>query len=53
MDPHVIALVSNKRYFHGLCVVASALSRLDPIREVDSKVLDGGIFQTTKNLLSR
>ena len=40
MDPDVIAL-------------ASALSRLNPIREVDSKVLDGGISQTPKNLLSR
>ena len=40
MDPDVIAL-------------ASALSRLNPISEVDSKVLDGGISQTPKNLLSR
>ena len=54
MEPVVIALVSNERYFPGLyCAVASALNHLDSTREVDLKVLDGGISKHSKNTLSR
>ena len=54
MEPVVIALVSNERYFPGLyCTVASALNHLDSTREVDLKVLDGGISKHSKNTLSR
>src|SRR4030095_3944864 len=54
MEPLVIALVSNERYFPGLyCAVASALNHLDSTREVDLKVLDGGISKHSKNTLSR
>lgn len=53
MEPVVLALASNERYFPGLyCAVASALSHLDPTREVDLMVLDGGISATSKNVLS-
>ena len=46
MEPIVLALASNERYFPGLyCAVASALSHLDAAREVNLKVLDGGISQ--------
>jgi lipopolysaccharide biosynthesis glycosyltransferase len=54
MEPIVIALVSNERYFPGLyCAVASALNHLDSTRHVDLKVLDGGISKHSKNTLSR
>ena len=54
MEPIVLALASNERYFPGLyCAVASALSHLDPAREVDLKVLDGGISQPSRDTLSR
>jgi lipopolysaccharide biosynthesis glycosyltransferase len=54
MEPIVLALVSNERYFPGLyCAVASALSHLDPARRMDLKVLDGGISQTSRNTLLR
>ena len=44
MQPIVLALASNERYFPGLyCALASALSHLDQTREVDLRVLDGGI----------
>ena len=53
MEAVVLALASNERYFPGLyCAVASALRHLGPVREVDVKVLDGGISQTSKNTLS-
>jgi lipopolysaccharide biosynthesis glycosyltransferase len=52
MEPVVIALASNERYFPGLyCAVASALSHAT--REVDLKVLDGGISKHSKNTLCR
>ena len=52
MEPVVLALASNERYFPGLyCAVASALSHLDSMREVDLKVLDGGISKHSKNAL--
>ena len=54
MQPVVLALASNERYFQGLyCAVASALSQMASRRTVDVRVLDGGISQTSKNLLSR
>ena len=54
MEPVVIALASNERYFPGLyCAVASALSYLDPAREVEVKVLDGGISQRSRDALLR
>src|SRR6476661_7972251 len=54
MEPIVLALASNERYFPGLhCAVASALSHLDATREVDLKVLDGGISKHSKNTLCR
>ena len=50
----VLALVSNERYFPGLyCAVASALSHLDAARELNLKVLDGGISQTSRDMLER
>ncbi len=53
MEPVALALASNERYFPGLyCAVASALSHLDPTREVDLKVLDGGISRTSRDALS-
>jgi lipopolysaccharide biosynthesis glycosyltransferase len=54
MEPVVIALASNENYFPGLyCAVASALSHLNATREVDLKVLDGGISKQSKDTLSR
>ena len=54
MEPVVIALASNERYFPGLySAVASALSHLDSTREVDLKVLDGGVSKHSKNILCR
>jgi lipopolysaccharide biosynthesis glycosyltransferase len=54
VDPIVIALASNERYFPGLyCAVASAFSQLDVARRVDLKVLDGGISRTSRDTLSR
>jgi lipopolysaccharide biosynthesis glycosyltransferase len=54
MEPVVVALASNERYFPGLyCAVASALSHLDPAREIDLKVLDGGISDASRNVLSQ
>ena len=54
MEPVVVALASNERYFPGLyCAVASALTHLDPAREIDLKVLDGGISDSSRNVLSQ
>src|SRR6266542_947267 len=54
MEPVVIALASNERYFPGLyCAVASASSQLNPTRKVNLKVLDGGISQSSRDILSR
>jgi len=53
MEPVVIALAVNERYFPGLyCAVASGLRHLDGGREVDLKVLDGGISEGSRKLLS-
>ena len=54
MQPIVLALASNERYFPGLyCAVASALSHLQLARKVELKVLDGGISPTSRDTLSR
>jgi len=54
MNPVIIALASNERYFQGLyCAVASALGHMATGSAVDLRVLDGGISQTSKNILSR
>jgi hypothetical protein len=54
MEPVVIGLASNESYFPGLnCAVASALSHLDATREVDLRVLDGGISQTSRDTFSK
>ena len=53
MEPVVLAFASNDSYFQGLyCAVASALCYLDPDREVDVKVLDGGLSQSSLDTLS-
>jgi len=54
MESVVLALASNERYFPGLyCALASALSHMARERTVDVRVFDGGISQTSKNILSR
>ena len=54
MEPVVIALASDERYFPGLyCAIASALSHLNPARKLDVRVLDGGLSQSSRNTLSR
>jgi lipopolysaccharide biosynthesis glycosyltransferase len=54
MEPVVLALASNERYFPGLyCAVASALTHMNSMREMDLKVLDGGISKDSKNALCR
>jgi lipopolysaccharide biosynthesis glycosyltransferase len=54
MEPVVIALASDDRYFYGLyCAVASALTHLNPARKLDLKVLDGGLSQSSRDILSR
>jgi len=53
MEPVVLALASNEHYFPGLyCAVASALGYLDSAREVDLKVLDGGLSPESRSTLS-
>ncbi|MGE5209471.1 MAG: glycosyltransferase family 8 protein [Alphaproteobacteria bacterium] len=53
MEPVVLALASNESYFPGLyCTIASALAYLDPEREVDVNVLDGGLSQSSLDTLS-
>lgn len=54
MEPMILALASNERYFPGLyCAVASALSYLNPARKLEVKVLDGGLSQLSRDTLSR
>ena len=54
MESVVLALASNERYFPGLyCAVASTLSHLESTREVDLKVLDGGLSPKSRSALSR
>lgn len=53
MEPVVLALASNEAYFPGLyCAVASALNHLGATRAVDLKVLDGGISERSRKVLS-
>ena len=53
-EPVVLAFASNERYFPGLyCAVASALNRLDRTRQVNLKVLDGGLSRVSRETLSR
>jgi lipopolysaccharide biosynthesis glycosyltransferase len=52
--PVVIALASNERYFPGLyCAVASSLAYMAADRAVDLRILDGGISETSRDILSR
>lgn len=52
LEPVVLALASDEGYFPGLyCAVASALSAVDPARQVDVKVLDGGLSQPSRDSL--
>ena len=54
MQSVVLALASNERYFPGLyCAIASALSHMARGRTVDVRVLDGGISQRSKDIVSR
>ena len=54
MEPVVLALATNERYFPGLyCAVASALIHLNSARKLDVKVLDGGLPQRCRDFLSR
>ena len=54
MEPVVIALASDERYFPGLyCAIASALSHLNPARKLDVKVLDGGLSPSSRDTLWR
>ena len=54
LEPVVLALTSDENYFPGLyCAVASALSAMDPAREVDVKGLDGGLSQASRDTLAR
>jgi lipopolysaccharide biosynthesis glycosyltransferase len=54
MEPVIIALACDDRYFSGLyCAVASALSHLKSARKLDVKVLDGGLSQSSRDILSR
>ena len=54
MEPIVLALASNESYFPGLyCAIASALVFLNPEREVDVKMLDGGLSYSSRESLSR
>ena len=54
MEPVVIALASDDRYFPGLyCAVASAFRHLNPARKLDVKVLDGGLSQSSRDTRSR
>ena len=54
MQPVVVALASNERYFPGLyCAVASALRHVSEKRSVNLWVLDGGISQPSREMLER
>ena len=54
MEPIVLALASDERYFPGLyCAVASALNHVSREASVNLRVLDGGISQASKDRLER
>ena len=51
-QPVILALTSDETYFPGLyCAVGSALSTVDPAREINVKVLDGGLSQLSRDTL--
>src|SRR5438876_11375373 len=53
MEPVALAQASNEHYFPGLyCAVTSALCHLDPAREADVRVIDGGISDKSRGILS-
>jgi lipopolysaccharide biosynthesis glycosyltransferase len=54
MKAVVLALASNESYFPGLyCAAESALGHMAAGSAVDLRVLDGGISQSSRNMLSR
>src|SRR3954447_378662 len=54
MEPVVIALASDERYFPGLyCAVASALSYFNSARKLEVKVLNGGLSPSSRDTLFR
>ena len=53
MEPVALALASNEHYFPGLCcAVTSALCHLEQAREADVRVIDGGISDKSRGILS-
>ena len=54
LEPVALALTSDEAYFPGLyCAIASALRSVDPAREVDVKVLDGGLSKSSRDALAK
>jgi lipopolysaccharide biosynthesis glycosyltransferase len=54
LEPLVLALSSDESYFPGLyCAVASALSAMHQARQVNVKVLDGGLLQKSRDALAK
>jgi len=53
LEPLVLVLASDESYFPGLyCAVASALGTMDLARNVDVKILDGGLSQASRDTLT-
>jgi len=53
MEPVVLTLASNERYFPGLyCALMSALCHLNTAREAVVRVLDGGLSERSREILS-
>jgi len=54
LEPVALALTSDEVYFPGLyCAIASVLRSVDPAREVDVKVLDGGLSKSSRDALAK
>jgi len=54
LEPVALALTSDEAYFSGLyCAIASVLRSVDPAREVDVKVLDGGLSKSSRDALAK
>jgi lipopolysaccharide biosynthesis glycosyltransferase len=54
LEPVALALTSDEAYFPGLyCAIASVLRSVDPAREVDLKVLDGGLSKSSRDALAK
>src|SRR6516165_1231924 len=54
LKPVALALTSDEAYFPGLyCAIASVLRSVDPAREVDLKVLDGGLSKSSRDALAK